>query len=146
MIETTEGVDDTYKRVLQEKGFKPTVFIADNESATVKNVTNILKTIPATKDWKVSTSEGFGNDTVEITDKEGNIIASFDLDATDGFNAAKATDYIDNLINLAISNTDDKGKALMIEGKQTKTTKPAAVFNKNTSTSKPTTTTTTAAP
>jgi hypothetical protein len=136
MIETTEGVDDTYKRVLQEKGFKPSIFIADDEDSTLNKIQNLLSTIPLAAGFTATTG-GYGTtDEIVISDKDG-IVASFNLD---DLTPETATDYMNNLIDIIVSNTDDKGKASMIEGKQVKTTKPAAESKKTKeeTTSKPT--------
>ena len=126
LIETTEAVDDAYKRVLGEKGFKPSIFIADNENSTLTKIQNLLSTIPLAAGF-TATTDGYGTvDEIVISDKDG-IVASFNLD---DLTPETATDYMNNLIDIIVSSTDDKGKASMIEGKQTKTTKPAAESKK----------------
>ena len=126
----------------KEKVFKPDIFVINNESKTISNIQNLLSAIPAAADWKVN-SEVDGSDEVKITNKDGKVIALFDLDSTDKFGPTKAETYLNDLINIIIANTKDEDKATTIEGKQRKAEKTISSSRATTSTSQPATTTTT---
>jgi hypothetical protein len=134
-----EPVSTTLTRVLkEEKGFTPDIFVTDDETTTVSNIQNLLSSLPAAADWSVNETNA-GNDEVTITNKEGKVLASFDLDDSDGFKPTTAESYLNKLINIIIASTKEEDKASLIEGKQQKVEKTISSSRATTSTSKPTT-------
>ena len=64
------------------------IFIPDNESATARNLQNVLNTQLNLEGFSVTEAD-FGNDVVEVRDSKGELVKSFDLDNMDASTAGK---------------------------------------------------------
>jgi len=141
--EKTEPVTVTFNRVLEEKGFVPSVFIEDGEDTTVDNVKALLASVTATSNWTVEGDGSFdpSSDGIIIKDNAGKEVTRFDLDNVD---AATASTYIRKLKDIIYSVSSDADKASLIEGKALKTNTSPKVPTRKTATVKaPITSTTT---
>lgn len=133
--EKREPVTVTFNRVLEEKGFVPSVFVEDGEDTTVDNVKALLASVTATSNWTV---EGDGSldpfsDGIIIKDNAGKEVTRFDLDNVD---AATADTYMRKLKDLIFAVSSDADKAFLIEGKVLKTNISPKVPTRKTATVK----------
>lgn len=113
-----EPINETFSRVaLQKSGLKPNMFVADDEDQTVSNIQSAVQSLPSLSGYTVSTS-GIGNDEVTISDADGNAVLTFELDASEGFNAEKASQYIRQIIELSSNLTGIEDKGLYTQGQR----------------------------
>ena len=87
-----ENVEDAYVRILKDEILPISegvnIFIPDNESATARNLQNVLNTQLNLEGFSVTEAD-FGNDVVEVRDSKGELVKSFDLDNMDASTAGK---------------------------------------------------------
>ena len=120
-ISQTEGVDEAFTRILTEnKGFTPSVLVADDESKTKTNLQAVLKGVPASSSWTVDV-DWDGSDVVEIFDDKQQLVMKIDLDGMTAEGQANAMKQLKNTIAAA---TDAAGKSLLIGKGQKTTNKP----------------------
>ena len=120
-VSETEGVDEAFTRILTEqKGFTPSVLVADDENKTKTNLQAVLKGIPASSNWTVD-FDWDGSDVVEIFNDKKELVMKIDLDDMTAEGQANAMKQLKNTIAAA---TDAAGKSLLIGKGQKTTNKP----------------------
>ncbi len=97
---STEDLGVAYDRIVREdSGLKPSMFVADNEDKTKANLIGVVSNLPGLGGYSVDTSGAFDN--ITISDADGNVVKTFDLDASSGFSPAQATKFVDELLALS---------------------------------------------
>lgn len=120
-----EPIEQAFSRVaIQKSGLKPQLFVADDEDATQANIQNVVSSLPNLQGYTVETAD-FGNDVIVINDPEGKEVLRMNLDSGNGFNANAATQYVNQIVNLASQLTSVEDKAIYTQGqRQTITSTP----------------------
>ena len=123
-VSETEGVDEAFTRILTEqKGFTPSVLVADDENKTKTNLQAVLKGIPASSNWTVD-FDWDGSDVVEIFNDKKELVMKIDLDDMTAEGQANAMKQLKNTIAAA---TDAAGKSQIIGKDQKKINKPTGI-------------------
>jgi hypothetical protein len=114
-----EDVTDAFKRIAQDKsGLKASLF-EENESKTVKNLTNVISSIPGLAGSKLEEAEP-GSDVVILKDKNDEVIARFDLK---GIDETIGQSYVNRLLELA-ANRNTLDERIQYVGKGRKVSEP----------------------
>jgi hypothetical protein len=114
-----EDVTDAFKRIAQDKsGLKASLF-EENESKTVKNLTNVISSIPGLAGSKLEEAEP-GSDVVILKDENDEVIARFDLD---GIDETIGQSYVNRLLELA-ANRNTLDERIDYVGKGRKVSEP----------------------
>lgn len=109
-----EGVDEAFKRVIaRDLNITPKVFVADDDAATKAKLSGIIAATPGLSGLTIET--GVSGDRIILMDGESEI-GRFELDdMTD----EQATDYTNQLLELASSRATTDQKALKVQGERT---------------------------
>jgi hypothetical protein len=115
---TEENTRETFEReIIEQHPIEDTVFVADDESKTVANLTNVVKSLPGLRDYKVDTADLWEN-TVIVKDADDKVVLRFELDASDGFNADSVAKYIADLYTLSWDRSSEEERRMLTEGEK----------------------------
>lgn len=115
-----EDIPVAFKRIVQENtGLNEATFVADNETKTVENLRKVISAMPGLEGYTLEeTSPGY--DVVELKDKEGNLVTSFDLNELD---STIAKSYVNQLLEMSSNNNDIDQQAIYV-GKRRSVSEP----------------------
>jgi hypothetical protein len=119
--QTKEDIPVAFKRIVQENtGLKADTFVLDDETKTVTNLRKVIAAMPGLQGYTLEEARP-GYDVVDLKDKEGNIVTSFDLNEMDD---TIAQSYVNQLLEMSSNNSDIEQQAMYV-GKKRDVSKPA---------------------
>jgi hypothetical protein len=113
-----ENVEDAYVRILKDEILPISegvnIFVPDDESATARNLQNVINTQLNLEGFTVNQAE-VGYDVVEVRDSEGELVKSFDLD---GIDANTQQNYMFDIYDISSTYANQEQKLFQISEKR----------------------------
>jgi hypothetical protein len=119
--QTKEDIPVAFKRIVQENtGLNEATFVLDDETKTVTNLRKVISAMPGLEGYTLEETRP-GYDVVDLKDKEGNVVTSFDLNEMDN---TIAKSYVNQLLEMSSNNYDIEQQAMYV-GKKRNVSEPA---------------------